>query len=173
MFSAQHDARPSVTILGIGNVLLGDEGAGVHTIRYLRDCPEPLSAKLAIVDGGTLSFNLLPIIEAADKLIVIDAAMVGDEAGTVRCLLGDELDAFLGTSKHTAHEVGLKELFDMARVENLLPHRRALIGIHPQSVDWGEGLSDRVATAVPLAAGLALRMTRRWISAPSGSNEQE
>ena len=91
--------------------------------------------------------------------------MIGDEAGAVRGLVGDELDAFLGTSKHTAHEIGLKELFDMARMEDLLPHRRALIGIHPQCIDWGEGLSDRVATAVPLAAGLVLRLARKWVRA--------
>ncbi|MFX4404755.1 hypothetical protein ABTA52_20570, partial [Acinetobacter baumannii] len=76
-----------------------------------------------------------------------------------------ELDAFLGTSKHTAHEIGLKELFDMARMEDLLPHRRALIGIHPQCIDWGAGRSDRVATAVPLAAGLVLRLARKWVRA--------
>lgn len=168
MSSAPHAAGPAVTVLGIGNVLLGDEGVGVHVIRYLRDCPEP-HAKLAIVDGGTLSFNLLPIIETAGRLIVIDAAMIGDKAGAVRCLVDDELDAFLGTSKHTAHEIGLRELFDMARIEDLLPRRRALIGIHPQGIDWGEGLSDRVATAVPLAAGLALCLGRKWVCADQHS----
>lgn len=164
MSPASDGAGPAVTVLGIGNVLLGDEGVGIHVIRYLRDCPES-SAKLAIVDGGTLSFNLLPVIETAASLIVIDAAMIGGEAGAVRCLVGDELDAFLGTSKHTAHEIGLKELFDMARMEDLLPRRRALVGVHPQNVDWGEGLSDRVATAVPLAAGLVLRLARKWVCA--------
>lgn len=163
MSSGPNGISPAVTILGIGNTLLGDEGVGVRVIEHLRNCLDPLHANLAIVDGGTLSFNLLSVIETAGKLIVIDAAMVGDEPGTVRCLLGDKLDAFLGTSKHTAHEIGLKELLDMARFENLLPRRRALIGVHPQSIIWNEGLSERVALAVPFAAKLALRVARKWI----------
>ena len=168
LFSEPHGVSPAVTILGIGNTLLGDEGVGVHVIQHLCNHPDSVDPQLTLVDGGTLSFNLLPIIESAERLIVVDAAMVGDEAGTVRCLLDDELDVYLGTSKHTAHEIGLKELLDMARMEHLLPRRRALIGIHPQSLDWSEGLSARAATAVPIAAGLALRLARKWIRADQG-----
>ncbi|MBJ7402142.1 MAG: HyaD/HybD family hydrogenase maturation endopeptidase [Bradyrhizobium sp.] len=152
---------PAVTILGIGNTLLGDDGVGVHVVRHLQGLAA--DGKVGLVDGGTLSFNLLPTIEATDRLIVVDAAMIGDEAGTVDCLVGASLDAFLGSAKRTAHEVGLRELFDMARIRDLLPSYRALIGIRPLSMEWSESLSARVASALPFAADLALRLAHEWL----------
>lgn len=161
----QAEQRPGVTILGVGNTLLADEGIGVHVVRRLQDLAGDCD-DIELVDGGTLSFNLVPVIEAAKRLIVIDAANLGSSPGSFRCFVGDKLDRFLGSSKHTAHEVGLRELFDMARLDGCLPSHRALIGIQPLRIDWGEEPTLPVAAAISQVSGLAIRLARQWCDRP-------
>lgn len=156
----------SVVILGIGNTLLADEGIGIHALRELRRL-RPRDSKIELIDGGTLSFNLLPAIEAANSLIVIDAANFGEAPGSFRCVIGDEFDDFLGKSRHTAHEIGLRELLDMARLNGCLPTRRALIGVQPKLVDWGEAPTATVAAVVPRIASLALALADHWSAVPT------
>lgn len=152
-------------IVGIGNTLLGDEGIGVHVVRRLRHLV-PADSGIELVDGGTLSFNLLPVIESTACLIAVDAADFGELPGSVHCLVGDDFDRFLGRSRHTAHEVGLRELLDMARLGGRLPGRRALVGVQPQRIDWGEEPTELVAAAIPAAADLALGLADEWCRLP-------
>jgi hydrogenase maturation protease len=149
-------------VLGIGNTLLGDEGAGVYAVRALA-ADQGERPDIAFVDGGTLSFTLAAPIEEADQLIVIDAAQLKADAGTVRVFEGGEMDAFLGANrKRSVHEVGLIDLMAIARLTDALPARRALIGIQPQYVDWAEQPTAAVAAAIPHACEQALALIRRW-----------
>ena len=84
---------PPVLILGIGNTLLGDEGAGVHALqRLLADAD---NGTVELMDAGTLGFNLLPTLEVHPRLIVLDAAELDAPAGTVRVFEGSAMDSFL------------------------------------------------------------------------------
>ena len=151
----------SILILGIGNTLLQDEGVGVHVIDYLRQSGE-LPEKVSLVDGGTLSFSLVADIEDADKLIIIDAAELGEAPGTIRCLENEDMDRFIGGMRRSVHEVSLLDLMDMARLTGFLPRQRALLGIQPQIVDWGEQPSAQVRTAIPEAAARVIRLVKNW-----------
>ncbi len=155
-------ATPRTLILGIGNVLLSDEGAGIHVIRRLEGM---LSGRedVELMDGGTLSFTLAGPIEEADRLIVIDAAQLNAPPGTTRAFVGPEMDAFVGSNrKRSVHEVGLMDLLSIAHLSGHLPARRALIGIQPQTLDWGESPSPVVADAIPQACDLALGLLAAW-----------
>jgi hydrogenase maturation protease len=149
-------------ILGIGNVLLSDEGAGVHAIRQLAD----LAAQrddIELMDGGTLSFSLTGAIEDADHLIVIDAALYDGEPGTTKVFVGEQMDEFIGSNrKCSVHEVSLIDLMAIALLSGQLPQQRALIGIQPHSTDWGETPSPPVAGAIRLACDQALRLVAEW-----------
>jgi hydrogenase maturation protease len=149
-------------ILGIGNVLLSDEGAGVHAIRQLAD----LAAQrddIELMDGGTLSFSLTGAIEDADHLIVIDAALYDGEPGTTKVFVGEQMDEFIGSNrKCSVHEVSLIDLMAIALLSGQLPQQRALIGIQPHSTDWGETPSPPVASAIRLACDQALRLVAEW-----------
>jgi hydrogenase maturation protease len=151
-------------VLGIGNTLLGDEGAGVYVVRALAaDQGGRQDRDIEFLDGGTLSFTLAAPIEEADQLIVIDAAQLKADAGAVRVFEGAEMDAFLGANrKRSVHEVGLIDLMSIARLTDSLPARRALIGIQPQYVDWAEQPTAAVAAAIPKACEEALSLIRRW-----------
>lgn len=148
-------------ILGIGNTLLSDEGAGIHALNLLQseysDIPN-----LTFLDGGTLSFTLAVWIEDCANLIVFDAAELNQPAGTVQTYVGEDMDHFLGTSKRSAHEVGLLDLMDIARITGHLPENRALIGIQPEKMDWGMHPSAAVQDSLQQAVSEAVKLIKQW-----------
>lgn len=156
-------------VLGIGNCLLSDEGVGIHVVAYLAE-HHPSVPGLTYIDGGTLSFTLAEPIAQHDNLIVIDAARMDKSPGTVRCLRGAAMDRYLAGNRRSVHEVGLTDLLDIARLSDSFPTRRALIGIEPASLEWGEVPSAVVAPAVARAAALALDTASRWASEETSQN---
>mgnify|MGYP000007310430 FL=1 len=160
-----------ILVLGIGNTLLSDEGIGIHVIDYLRQ-HHPAPEGVTYLDGGTLSFTLAPEIEDTDHLIVVDAARVGGQPGNVACMTGSKMDHFLGTAKRSVHEVGLLDLLDIARLTETLPTNRALVGIQPDIVDWGEQPTPEVASAMPLAAKYINDLISSW-QQPANKDQQD
>ena len=161
MIPSRASADPAILILGIGNTLLGDEGAGVHAMRRLeRDCRDPA---IRFADGGTLSFTLAGLIEESPALIVLDAAEMKASPGSVAVYEGERMDEFLGSErKRSVHEVGLLDLMALAALGGRLPEKRALIGIQPQSIDWSEEPTPTVAQAIPEACARARELIARW-----------
>jgi len=155
--------QASTLVLGVGNALLTDEGVGIHVVEHLR-LHFPAEPGVKCLDGGTLSFTLAPEVEDAANLIVVDAARLDAPPGTIRVLVGEEMDRFLGTTKCSAHEVGLLDLLRIARLTGRLPERRALVAIQPGSLGWGEQPSERLAATVPQAAAVVLDILRSWQS---------
>ena len=148
-------------ILGIGNTLLTDEGAGIHALNLLQS-QHPDTPNLNFIDGGTLSFTLAVWIEDCTNLIVFDATELNQAAGTVKTFIGSDMDEFLGTTKRSAHEVGLLDLMDIARLTEHLPENRALIGIQPEIMDWGMTASTAVSKALETATSEATALIKRW-----------
>ena len=153
--------RPATLVLGLGNVLLTDEAVGPTVVERLaaesRGDPD-----LRFLDGGTLSFMLAVPIEACERLIVVDAAALGETPGSVRVFEDDAMDRRLSHNAKSVHEVSLADLMDMARLTGRLPKRRALIGIEPAIIDWGDQLTPRVEAAVPRAMAEVRRLLRAW-----------
>ena len=152
---------PQTVILGIGNILLTDDGAGIRAMEHFMAHHD--RGGLRFVDGGTLSFALAVEIETCRNLIVFDAAELKSVPGTVRAYVGDELDGFLRRrGKASVHEVGLIDLLAVAALSDALPVNRALVAIQTQATDWGEVLSPLVAEAIPRAANLAAEVIQSW-----------
>lgn len=148
-------------VLGIGNILLTDEGAGVHASRRVA----ALLAEredVVVIDGGTLSFTLAPALESAEQLIVLDAAELRAAPGTTRAFFGNEMDRFLNRGRRSVHEVSLMDLLDIARLVDAFPQRRVLVGIQPQKVEWGEQPTASVAFGIEQAAQLAAQWVEHW-----------
>ncbi len=179
-----HAPAPGLLVLGFGNILLGDDGAGVRMLERLRDeeqrndrqidaAPdgawqdqrdvEPDRGTACYLDAGTLSYSLLSHVESADSLLVLDAANLGAAPGTIMLLEDRAMDAYLRSARRrTVHEVGLTDLLDMARVMDCLPQRRALLCIQPGVIDWSDRLSPPLALAVETAVAQARRLLDRW-----------
>jgi hydrogenase maturation protease len=152
----------SVTVLGLGNTLLADDGAGIHVIRHLaQDRTTP--PWLKPLDGGTLGFRLTGIVAGADHLLIVDAADLGEPPGTIRLLSETDIAAHLRLKlRRSAHEAGLADLLTLAKLEGFAPRRLALLAIQPRTIDWGEAPSEPVAAALPTARALALQTARAW-----------
>ena len=154
------EAAPAL-VLGIGNVLLSDDGAGVQAVERLR--AELGDHAADFIDAGTLSFSLLPYIEATHSMLVIDAADINGPPGAIGLFEGMAMDGFLSSvRRRSVHEVGLIDLLDMARLRDGLPRRRALLCIQPGRIEWSEQLSAPVARALPEVVQEAAALLQRW-----------
>ncbi len=148
-------------VLGIGNTILTDEGVGIHVVEYLQNS-YPEDENISFIDGGTLSFSLAGLIADHHQLIVVDAARMGAEPGHVACYEGSAMDRYLTGNRQSVHEVGLTDLLDIARLSEHYPENRALIGIEPANMDWGEAPTALVAKAIPQAAQIVIEMIDKW-----------
>ncbi|NKN33515.1 hydrogenase maturation protease [Marichromatium bheemlicum] len=157
----QAPSEPDTLILGIGNLLLSDEGLGPRLIRWFEVDSGP-NAPFRCLDGGTLGFTLATDIAACARLIVVDAAALGEPPGTLRVFEDAVLDAHLRAHARSVHEVGLADLLDIARLTGSLPQPRALVTVAPERVDWGEHLSPPVEAALPAVTAAIHALLRRW-----------
>jgi len=155
------DERTRTLVMGIGNILLKDEGAGVRIVERLAEL-NPEVPDIAWLDGGTLSFTLAPEVEASRHLIVVDVTQLKAPAGTVEVFEDGEVDRMLGSAGRSVHEIGIMDLMDMARLSERLPERRALVGIQPQAIEWGEEPTPAVAAAIPVAQRAIAELVKRW-----------
>jgi hydrogenase maturation protease len=136
---------PPILVLGIGNYLLGDEGAGVHAIRALEQ--EPVLPGVILLDGGTGGFHLLSYLQDYTTVVLIDATMDGAPPGTVRVLRPKFASDF--PRALSAHDIGLRDLIESAILTGKLPD------IHLVTVSIGElnemrtELSPEVSGAIP------------------------
>lgn len=153
---------PRTLILGIGNTLLTDEGIGIHVLNELR-AQGRLEDNVDYLDGGTLSFTLATPIESADQFIVIDASELKQPAGSVALYEDEAMDTFITSgNKKSVHEVGLADVMSIAMLNGNLPAKRALIGIQPDTIDWGDQPTESVRKAIPQACQQVKELLRRW-----------
>lgn len=149
-------------LVGLGNVLMSDEGLGVRLVEALvRDGGDSL-ADVDLIDGGTVGLQLLPRLEGRRGVLFADAARLDAAAGTVRVLEGAAFDAFLAGRAPTAHDVGLHDLVTALRLSGGLPDRRGLVAVQPLTLAaWGD-LSEPVAAALVGAAAQARGVLAAW-----------
>jgi hydrogenase maturation protease len=137
--------RKSRLILGIGNLLMGDEGIGVHAIQHLQH--GSFASDVHLLDGGTGGFHLLSLFDEHDPIILIDATMDGKEAGTVTLTEPRFASDFPKTL--TAHDIGLRDLVESAALVSGLP-KLYLVAVSISEVrSMDTSLSPKVAESLP------------------------
>jgi hydrogenase maturation protease len=149
-----------ILVLGLGNILLKDEGVGVRVVERLQALYD-LPPEVQVLDGGTLGLDLMLHVEAADCLLVIDAVDLGAEPGTMAHLEGEEVPAFLSV-KISPHQMGLADLLAVARLRDIYPEQIVLWGVQPAAVEVGLDLSPVVAAQVDPLIDKAVQELRRW-----------
>lgn len=150
----------SIAVVGIGNSLLTDDGAGIHTLERFAEGNS--DEDIECLDGGTVGLALLDRLANLKGLVALDAMILGKEPGSVTVLEGEDMDSHLRNQRGSVHEVGLSDLMDALRLRGELPEKRALIGIEPADMDWGTEPTAPVAAAVPKAAAKASGLVRAW-----------
>lgn len=165
--------RTPLLVLGLGNVLLGDDGAGVTAVDYLaRNYAVPEGASLH--DGGTLGMALLPLLTSAERVILVDAVAANAPVGSLVRLTGEEV-AHASLHRLSPHQVGVADLLDSARLVGNLPDELVLLGVVPGSIELEVGLSPEVQASIPelaeLVAGEAARLGYAFVPGESDAAE--
>jgi hydrogenase maturation protease len=134
---------PDILVLGIGNLLLRDEGLGVHAVARLTerfDLPETVT----VVDGGTTGLDLLDLMADRGHVIIVDAIAHGGEPGAIVRLADGEIPAFL-QMKISPHQLGLADLLAVLRLMDQQPRALTLLGLQPEDMELGLELSSHLA----------------------------
>ncbi|MDH7488459.1 MAG: HyaD/HybD family hydrogenase maturation endopeptidase [Anaerolineae bacterium] len=147
-------------VLGLGNILLRDEGVGVRAVQRLAE-RFAFSDDVQVLDGGTLGLDLLHYVEEADRVLIVDAVATGNPPGTLVRLSGDEVPAFLGI-KISPHQMGLADLLAASRLRGRFPRELVLVGVEPEIVDTGLELSPSVAAQMDALLDRMLAELARW-----------
>src|SRR5271166_968175 len=141
---------PPVLVLGLGNVLLGDDGFGPRLVREVGELYAGFPA-VECIDGGTQGLALLGYLNGREALIILDALADGKTPGAVTVLERSEVLDFEVTRSTTAHEGNAGELLAAAQLLDELPDRVFLVGVEPERVRTELDLSECVARAFPVA----------------------
>lgn len=151
-------------VIGVGNVLFGDDGVGPLLAELLGAEPALLPAGTTVVDGGTLGLALLPAVLDARALLVLDAVDVDAAPGTVTVLRGRECEGALGR-RLSAHQVAVADLLGAARLLGF-DGSVALVGVQPSVLGPGLGPSGRVGDSLAEAVQVARREARALCAPP-------
>jgi len=150
----------NVLVLGAGNLLLSDDGLGIHAIRRLQEVAQ-LPHEVQVLDGGTLGLGLLHYLDGVSHLLIIDALETGQPPGTVSRLGGEEVPAYFAL-KMSPHEIGLPDMLFAAKLRDLYPPEVVIWGAQPGTVEVGLDLSPPVAEQVDVLVSNVLGELRRW-----------
>jgi hydrogenase maturation protease len=146
-------------VVGVGNTILSDDGAGVHAARLLQRDPR-VPAGVTILDGGTLGLELLPYVSDASRVLFLDAVDLGEEPGTRARMTGDDLLAISGG--FSAHQLGVADLVAALALASAGPQDIVVLGVQPANTDWGTSLSPGVDASLPWMVDAALAQLRLW-----------
>ena len=150
----------SIAVVGVGNNLLQDDGAGIHALQYYEQ--RHAEAGVCCLDAGTVGLALMDRLSNLHGLVAIDAMRLGKAPGTVTVLEGEEMDRHLRNHHGSVHELGLADILDALRLSGDLPPRRALVGIEPGQMDWGTEPTQEVAAAIPIATARIRDLLIGW-----------
>ncbi|NLI92748.1 MAG: hydrogenase maturation protease [Peptococcaceae bacterium] len=152
-----------IKILGIGNLVRQDEGVGIHLLQSLEGI---LPDGIELLDGGTGGLALLDFVESAGKLIILDAVDAAKEPGEVIVWRQEQVPYFLA-AKMSVHQVSFAEVLNLAKFRGNYPEEIAVVGIQPETLDWGTELSEPVKNSLQAAVKAVLGLLEEWgISVP-------
>jgi hydrogenase maturation protease len=146
-------ALPRIVVIGVGNLLMKDEGIGIHAVQALQEIGLPPDVRL--IDGGT-SPDLIAYTKAGDKLIIIDAAKAGGEPGAIYRFRPEDLASETGALT-SAHELGVTQNLELMSLLGNKPAETIIIGIEPKEIDAGLELSPELQQKLPDIVKIVLK----------------
>jgi len=142
-----HRPAGKVVIIGVGNLLLKDEGVGVHVAQELQK--KGLPTGVEVRDGGVAGIGLLDFFPDASKVLLIDAADMNLEPGALVRFTPEEVAGKVNGPRFSAHDIGLLEVLELVRALDPCPPEVVIFGIQPKEIFWGTELSPEVQASIP------------------------
>jgi hydrogenase maturation protease len=152
--------KAKISLIGLGNILMGDEGAGVHAVEALKR-KYAFPEEVRLLDGGTLGLDLLHLIEGMDGVLFVDAVDLKRDPGTIAVIEGEDLPSFL-EPKLSLHHVGLSDLLFASSFMGTRPGKVALVGIQPEIMEIGLELSKTVMDRFEQLLQAIVEKLREW-----------
>lgn len=149
--------KQKILVLGIGNMLMGDEAAGIHVVKVLKDAALPQNVD--VVDGGTGGFNLLSYLSDYKKIIFIDASLDENPEGTIKIIEPRFSNDF--PKSLSAHDIGLKDLIDAAALLGELPKMFLVTISIKKFQELSVDLSPQILKAIPQAADIVKNLAEK------------
>lgn len=135
----------AILVMGLGNLVMGDDGLGGRVISELEKRYRP-NSRVSLLDGGTLGLDLLPRLEGIDQLLIIDALQMGAPPGTIFRLEGDEVPRAFA-NKLSVHQMGLQDLLAVAELQGHLPQQLVVIGAQADTIEMSMDFSPPITAA--------------------------
>ena len=154
------DYENSIVVLGVGNILLTDEGLGVHVVEDLK-ANYNFTPQISLIDGGTMGMELLTYMRGMKKILLIDAVNGGEAPGTIYEFPHRELEQYF-TDHISVHEVGMQDILRIRAIQENPLEDAIVIGVEPESLDVGFEPSAPVQKALPEVKERVLRVLREW-----------
>ena len=154
------DYENSIVVLGVGNILLTDEGLGVHVVEDLK-ANYTFTPQISLIDGGTMGMELLTYMRGMKKILLIDAVNGGEAPGTIYEFPHRELEQYF-TDHISVHEVGMQDILRIRAIQENPLEDAIVIGVEPESLDVGFEPSVPVQKALPEVKDRVLRVLREW-----------
>lgn len=154
------DYENSIVVLGVGNILLTDEGLGVHVVEDLK-ANYTFTPQISLIDGGTMGMELLTYMRGMKKILLIDAVNGGEAPGTIYEFPHRELEQYF-TDHISVHEVGMQDILRIRAIQENPLEDAIVIGVEPESLDVGFEPSAPVQKALPEVKERVLRVLRKW-----------
>lgn len=151
-------------VLGLGNLVHGDDGVGVHAIHRLQN-ETRIPPGTTLMDGGTHGLNLMPHLSGCERLLVIDAIDAGQSPGTLIRLEGEEADKLPG--KPSVHQLGFADLMIGLRLLGETPPEVVVIGVQPQSTEWSTDLTEPVRNSLDDVVDAVIEQLHSWTAGAS------
>jgi len=142
------DHSPQTVLIGFGNILMKDDGIGVHIIRKFASMSRESAPEYVLIDGGTCPDILFHLPEEIAKLIVVDAVKGGGEPGDIYRFSPTDIE-FKKTSIISLHQLGLEESLKMMELLGKSPKSTIMIGVEPDEIAWGLQVSPRLEKKIP------------------------
>jgi hydrogenase maturation protease len=152
--------RAELVVIGLGNPIMADDGLGIAALERLRE-GWTLPESVHLVDGGTWGMNLLPLVEEASELLLLDAIDRGAPVGELVVLEREEVPRFLGL-KLSPHQVDLREVLALAELRGSLPQKLVAMGLQPARVEMFSGLSPELECRMDRLLAAVIERLERW-----------
>ncbi len=138
-----------IAVVGVGNLILRDDGIGIHAIRLLEKTYHIDHSKVAITDAGTAGIYMAPVIETSSHIFVIDAVKLNAPPGTIKVFNEEELKAASIHTRMSPHQVGILEILELCRLRLDNPPEIKFITMVPKEISPGTELSLEVQRKLP------------------------
>ena len=152
--------KSNIAVIGIGNILMKDEGVGCHAANLLLSDYE-FDPEITIIDAGTTGTDLLPYLEEHDRIIILDAVDFEREPGFIGSIENDDILTRL-TTKMSMHHMGITDVLSTAKLLDIVPSQMFLLGMQPKDLTVGMEMTAEVKDRLPRMLEVAVMKLEEW-----------